>query len=449
MAAVRLSRGLRAAANSLSGVSWPVEDGRRVAAVIGGGIVGTAVARQLQLKRPDWRVVLLEKNEALADEQTGHNSGVIHSGVYYTPGSLKARLCLRGNELLYDFCAQQNIPVTRCGKLIVATHEAELPRLQALLERGQANGVPGLELLEGSSAVQAHEPHCAGIAAIHCPSTGIVDYRQVTQALCDDLVARGGHVYMGSRVERIDSKENEGVQLYVAGVSTPLHADYAIGCAGVYSDRLARVTRVDGTSSPDGTWHHLARPPPLPDIVPIRGEYLVLRENKRHLVRGNIYPVPDPTLPFLGVHFTPRMDGSLWLGPNAVPALARQGYSWRDISWPDLWDMVASRGYWRLAWRHRWFGLDEIRRSLDLRAQVRYLQRYIPDIQVDDVQQGPAGVRAQALDKAGQLVEDFVLETVGPNTLHVINAPSPAATSSLAIAEYVVTEAAGRLHWDP
>lgn len=414
---------------------------RGAVAVVGGGIVGAAVAREVgrRLRAAGAGALgaaLLEKEAHVAAHQTGRNSGVVHCGVYYKTGSLKARLCVRGSRLAYEYCDARGIPYNRCGKLIVASEASELGRLRALYENGQANGVPGLTYLGSPEEVRAREPHCAGIAAVHCATTGVVDWGRVARSFAGDFERdSGGEVLLQHEVLGAESGEG-GVELRVrvggpGGREERMRFQHAIFCGGLHSDRLAAAA--EGGRAPL--------------VIPVRGEYLVLKPEARHLVKGNIYPVPNPIVPFLGVHFTPRMDGSMWLGPNAVYALSREGYSWGDISLRDLWEALRYAGFWKLAATHWAFGLDEVYRSLVTAAQVRRMQAYIPELRVEHVERGPTGVRAIALGEDGKMVDDFVFESGGARgggparVLHVLNAPSPAATSSLAIAEVVAKEA--------
>ncbi|XP_072511752.1 L-2-hydroxyglutarate dehydrogenase, mitochondrial [Notamacropus eugenii] len=397
--------------------------------VVGAGILGLAAARALLLRRPRLRVLVLEKEAGVARHQTGHNSGVIHSGIYYTPGSLKARLCVRGAGLLYAYCDQRGLPYRRCGKLVVAVRRSELPRLRALYERGQQNQVPGLRLLPPPD-IRAREPHCRGLLALECPSTGIVDYTRVAAAFAEDFRESGGSLLTGFEVSSMQlaaARPEAPVVLSSAG-GAHVRARFVVSCAGLHSDRVAQLS---GCS-------------PEPAIVPFRGDYLLLRPDRTHLVRGNIYPVPNPEFPFLGVHFTPRMDGSVWLGPNAVLAFKREGYGLLDFSARDTWDALRNSGLLRLVLRHTSFGLAEMYRAFFLPATIRQLQEFIPEIRAEDVVRGPSGVRAQALDSSGNLVEDFVFDggagALGARVLHVRNAPSPAATASLAIAEEIAQE---------
>ncbi|XP_044534156.1 L-2-hydroxyglutarate dehydrogenase, mitochondrial [Gracilinanus agilis] len=397
--------------------------------VVGAGIVGLAVARLLVLRHPDLLVGVLEKEAGVARHQSGHNSGVIHSGLYYAPGSLKARLCVRGAALLYAYCEERHIPYRRCGKLVVAVERSEVPRLRALYERGLQNKVPDLRLL-GPPDIQEREPYCRGLLALESPHTGIVDYKRVAEAYAEDFCEAGGVLHMGFEVNNIQLV-GSGAQAPIEILSTGgacVQSRYVVTCAGLQSDRVAQLS---GCSS-------------QPSIVPFRGDYLVLRPEKAHLVRGNIYPTPNPRLPFLGVHFTPRMDGSVWLGPNAILAFKREGYGFLDFNARDTCDTVLNRGLVKLLFRHFNAGLAELLRSFSLAATIKDLQRFIPEITVEDVARGPSGVRAQALDGEGNLVDDFVFDggvgALGSRILHVRNAPSPAATSSLAISEVIVDE---------
>ncbi|RUS72272.1 hypothetical protein EGW08_019960, partial [Elysia chlorotica] len=403
--------------------------------IVGGGIVGTATAQELITRHPQLRLAVLEKESELAAHQSGHNSGVIHAGIYYTPGSLKAKLCVKGLKMTYAYCDKHNIPYKKCGKLIVALDPEELPRLDGLLERGQQNGVPDLRMV-GPDGIKDIEPNCVGLKAIHSPHTGIIDWGLVTKHYGKQFEAQGGKVYTNFNVSKFglkaESKENSSdglthpVEIISSSKESPvISSRYVVTCGGLHSDRLAEKSGCD----------------PEPRIVPFRGEYLLLSPEKSDLVRGNIYPVPDPRFPFLGVHFTPRTDGSVWLGPNAVLAFKREGYGYLQFSVKDLADALSFRGLRKLAFQHFFYGLKEMYKGIYIKAQVKQLQRYVPSLQPEDVVRGPSGVRAQALDRDGKLVDDFVFDCgttdLGRRVLHVRNAPSPAATSSLAIAEMV------------
>ena len=389
-----------------------------VVAVVGGGIVGLAVARELTRRRPGERVVVLEKEDRLAAHQTGRNSGVVHAGIYYAPGSLKATLCTRGRHLMRDYCAEHGIAYDTCGKLVVAVDAAELDRLDTLERTATANGVPGLRRLDGSG-IREVEPHATGLAALHSPQTAITDYVAVAEAMAAEVRAEGGEVRLSSEVTGI-VRQRGRVRVEVAG-SDPFVVDRLVVCGGLHGDRLADLVE----SRRDLR------------IVPFRGEYMRVSAAKQDLVHGMVYPVPDPRYPFLGVHLTRRVDGSLEVGPNAVLALAREGYGWGHVSPGELAATLRWPGFWRLARAHWRTGVHEVRGSLSTRAYMRLAQRYVPAIGAADVVRGGSGVRAQAVERSGALVDDFRITSSDGITL-VRNAPSPAATSSLAIAEHVV-----------
>jgi L-2-hydroxyglutarate oxidase LhgO len=396
-------------------------------AVVGGGIVGLATTRELLVRFPHLKIANVEKEDAFNKHQTGRNSGVIHSGIYYKPGSFKAKLCVEGRRLAWDYCHQKGIEYKQVGKLIVATEESELPRLMDLWERGQQNGVEGLELLDAAQ-IREREPYCQGIKAIFSPVTGIVDWGRVSQSYGDDAKERGAEMLLCRQVTAIERRPTLTVlKLGEEGRNGDVQARYVITCGGLYADKLAQMT--GGKRDPK--------------IVPFRGDYLILKPERSYLVKGNIYPVPDPEFPFLGVHFTPRMDGSIWLGPNAVLAFAREGYSFFSINPPELWDAITYPGFFKLATKYWKIGAGEMYRDLVRSAYVKSLQRYIPDLKPEDCLPGPAGVRAQAMSADGSLVDDFVFDG-DKNVVHVRNAPSPAATSSLAIGKYIVDEASKR-----
>lgn len=392
-------------------------------AVIGGGIVGLAVARDLLIRRPDLRLTVLEREDELATHQSGHNSGVMHAGIYYAPGSLKARLCREGKADLESYAEQHAIPFERCGKLVVALGEDELPRLEALHERATANGVPGLELV-GPERIAEIEPHAAGIRALWSPETGIIDFRRVARSYADDVRASGGAILTGRTVTAVTSR-SDGLVLSTSGGDVV--AGHVIACAGLWADRVAAMS---GDAGPER-------------IVPFRGDYYTLRPGARHLTRGLIYPVPDPRFPFLGVHFTKRIDGEVWAGPNAVLAFARTGYRRRDIDLRGLFGTLADPGFRRLARKFWRTGMAEFWRDWSKASFVRELQRFVPEIRADQLTFGPSGVRAQALDPGGTLVDDFRLRG-SDRILHVVNAPSPAATASLAIGRELGTQAIER-----
>jgi (S)-2-hydroxyglutarate dehydrogenase len=391
--------------------------------IVGGGIVGLATAWRLLEARPR-RLVVLEAEPQLAAHQTGRNSGVIHAGLYYRPGSLKARLCAEGREDLFRFCEQHGVPVERCGKLVVATRLSEVPRLDALLERGLANGLRGLTKLPADAIVEV-EPHARGVAAVRVPDTGIVDFRQVCAALAAAVERHGGEVWRSTSAlgAVVDRRE-----LRVSTTRGDLACRLLVGCAGLHADRFARSCGLE----------------PEVAIVPFRGEYYELVAERRELVRHLIYPVPDPAFPFLGVHFTRRIDGAREAGPNAVLALAREGYRWTTVSLRDLRDLAGFPGFWRLGRRYWRAGLAEAARSLSKRRFVRALQRLVPELRPADLRGGSSGVRAQAVGRDGQLLDDFhIVER--ERMIHVLNAPSPAATAALAIGGHLAELAASRL----
>ncbi|WP_297152920.1 L-2-hydroxyglutarate oxidase [Thermogemmatispora sp.] len=401
--------------------------------IVGAGLVGLATAREYLRRRPGLRLLVVEKEPRIAAHQSGHNSGVLHTGIYYTPGSLKARACVAGHRAMLAFCREHGIPFQLCGKVIVALTEEELPRLQALYERGQRNGVQGLELI-GPERLREIEPAAAGLRAIYSPNTGIVDFTRVAAALAEEITAHGADLRLSCQVVGLLPRAAEVVVQTRSHPPTAasqsgsreeeLTARAVITCAGLYSDRLARLTGDDGGLR----------------IVPFRGDYYVLRPEKRQLVRGLIYPVPDPRFPFLGVHLTLRPNGEVWVGPNAVLALAREGYGRWQLHPRELWETLSYGGFWRLARRYWRMGLAELYRDYVKRAYVRQVQRYVPALRAEDLLPGPSGVRAQALAPDGSLVDDFVIRR-GQRVLHVQNAPSPAATSSLVIAQMIVDEA--------
>ncbi|MDQ2683624.1 MAG: L-2-hydroxyglutarate oxidase [Chloroflexota bacterium] len=385
--------------------------------VIGAGIVGLATAREILMRRPETRLTVLEMESAIGQHQTGHNSGVIHAGIYYKPGTLKARMCVAGASRMIRYCQEQGIRYELCGKLIVATDHDELPRLAELERRAIENGVPGVRMVDGPE-LREIEPHCAGIRALWSPATGIVDYGEVACSFANQVRAMGGDIRTGHRVVGLTRRAGRTL---VSTSEGEFEAANVIACAGVYSDRVARLSGSD-----DG-----------PLIAPFRGDYYVLRPEKRSLVRTNIYPVPDPRFPFLGVHFTPRVNGDVWLGPNAVLAFSRTGYRFRDVNIRDMADLLSSRGFLTFGRKNWRTGLDEMRRDLSKTRFLASLQRYIPELTADDIVPGPSGVRAQALNRDGSMVDDFVIDQ-SPGMLHVRNAPSPAATSSLEIGGYIV-----------
>ncbi|MEO3829555.1 L-2-hydroxyglutarate oxidase [Actinomadura sp. B10D3] len=399
---------------------------RKRAAVVGGGIVGVSVARHLARRADDVDVTLFEKEDRLAAHQTGHNSGVVHAGLYYEPGSLKATLCLRGVELLREAVREHGVPYEECGKIVVALGERELPRLDAIHARAVANGVPGVRLIGGDEITEL-EPHARGIRALHSPRTAIVDYVALTVALAADFRAAGGSVRLGERVTGLEQR-GRAVRL-TAGQGTE-EFDLVIACAGLASDRLARA----------------AGEPAEPRIVPFYGDYFLLDASTRHLVNGLIYPVPDPRYPFLGVHLTKRIDGAVMLGPNAFLSLGRESYEGGRPVPADVRDAVGFPGFWRFAARNLPAAVREARTALSSRQFVAEARKYVPALPSGAVARGPRGIRAQAMDARGGLVDDFVISGT-EHIVHVRNAPSPGATSALAIAEHIVGEALRRRSW--
>ncbi len=393
--------------------------------VVGAGIVGLATAHALLRSQPGLSVTVLDKEDGIAKHQTSHNSGVVHSGIYYRPGSLRAALCVRGVGMLRAFCEEHGVEYDEVGKVVVATDQSELPRLQTLFERGQANGVPDLALID-PDRLREIEPHSAGIRAIHSPRTAIADFPGVAAKLADLIVEEGGEVRTGVAVEGI---HGSGVGATVSTSAGPLEASFVVTCAGVQADRIARQA---GANVDDVR------------IVPFRGEYYLVNENRHDLVKGLIYPVPDPALPFLGVHLTRTVHGEVEAGPNAVFAFSRDGYGTFDVRLADVADAVAFPGLWAMAGRFWRIGAYEFYRSFSKAAFVAALQRLVPELGMDDVRRGGAGVRAQALGRDGKLLDDFVIRE-SPRALHVINAPSPAATASLAIGEHIAALVGPRL----
>jgi L-2-hydroxyglutarate oxidase LhgO len=398
-------------------------------AIVGGGIVGLATAREFLLRRPALRLIVLEKEELLAQHQTGHNSGVMHAGIYYAPGSLKAKACVAGRAAAVEYCQTKGIRYELCGKLIVALDESEVVRLHSLWERATINGVPGIQWIEGER-IQEIEPHAVGIAAIWSPNTGIVDWGEVARAYADDVRASGGSIMTGAKVVLMRNSSAETTIAYETrdGTQEEIRARFVITCAGLYSDRMARMT--EGKSGVK--------------IVPFRGDYYQIAPHKAHLCRGMIYPVPDPEFPFLGVHLTRHIDGTVWAGPNAVMAFAREGYGRWEIHVPELLETLAFPGFWKLARKYWRTGLREMYRDYVKNAYVHELQRYTPAIAKADLVAEKSGVRAQALDWQGKMVDDFLI-VHGERVAHVQNAPSPAATSSLIIARMIADEVSKRI----
>jgi len=391
-------------------------------AVVGAGIVGLAVARELLRRHPRLRLVVVDKEPQLAAHQTGHNSGVVHAGIYYKPGSLKARLCVAGAAELMAYCEQRGIALERCGKVIVARSAAELPRLDELERRGRANGVPGLRRVD-AAGLREIEPHAVGVAALHSPYTAIVDFPAVARALADDVVAAGGELALGREVTAVERRAGGELALR-HGDHDATVARRVVFCAGLWADRLARAMGAD----------------PDPRIVPFRGQYLRLAPEAQPLVRGLIYPVPDPALPFLGVHLTRHISGEVWAGPTALLVAARDAYRLGRVRRRDVRDTLGWPGTWRVMARFWRSGVAELRMAASRRAFAAACADYVPALRPEHLLPGPAGVRAQAVSRDGQLVDDFAFSEA-PGALHVRNAPSPAATSSLAIASLIADRA--------
>jgi L-2-hydroxyglutarate oxidase len=387
-------------------------------AIVGGGIVGLSVGKALLERTPEARVVVVEKENHWAAHQTGHNSGVIHSGIYYKPGSYKAKFAIEGARLIPEFCQEHGIEHDVCGKIIVATEEFELPLLDNLLKRGFAHGLPVRKI--GPEEIKQIEPHCAGIAGIEVKSTGIADYKKVAATYANIIRENEGELKLGCEVLGINRNGDGSVLETTTG---PIHAKFVVNCGGLHCDRIAVMDKVD----------------PQAKIVPFRGEYFELTPQKRYLVKNLIYPVPNPEFPFLGVHFTRMTDGNIHCGPNAVLALKREGYSWSDISLRDMWDSLTYKGFWNLAKKNFGEGMKEVYRSFSKKAFTKSLQRLIPEVQEDDLVPSHAGVRAQALLPDGKMVDDFLIVR-GENSVHVCNAPSPAATASLPIGRAVAAQ---------
>ena len=385
-------------------------------AIIGGGIVGCATALAISTRNPKLKIVLFEKEALLAQHQTGHNSGVIHAGLYYRPGSLKASTCATGREALYRFCTEHDIPHQRCGKVVVAVNEAEIAALDELERRGKANGLDGLQRLTATE-VQEREPHVRGVAGLFVPQTGIVDYVRVTQVMADIFQSRGGVIHLATPISRISQKHEH--YLLHTGDKT-FQANALVNCGGLHADRIASSAGLR----------------PGLKIVPFRGEYYEFKPERSSLVKHLIYPVPDPQMPFLGVHFTRMIDGTVEAGPNAVLAWRREGYKRSDISLRDLAETLAFGGFWKLSARFWRIGIEEHGRSFSKRRFVKSLQRLMPELKEEDLIPGASGVRAQAVDDEGRMVDDFRIQTQG-RMVHVLNAPSPAATASLSIGEHI------------
>ncbi|MGD0262852.1 MAG: L-2-hydroxyglutarate oxidase [Verrucomicrobiota bacterium] len=392
--------------------------------IIGGGIVGLATAYKLALRCPSARVTVLEKEDKVCSHQSGHNSGVLHAGLYYKPGSLKARLAVSGIREMVAFCREHAVPHEICGKLVVAADESEMPRLRDLHDRGTQNGLAGLRLLNREQ-MREIEPHAGGLAALQVPQEGIVDYAKVCESLQKEIEAKGGSVALKAKVTALRLQNGEWRIGTTAGDYT---GDFVINCGGLHCDRLSLLA---------GEKREVR-------IVPFRGEYYRLKPERQHLVRNLIYPVPDPRFPFLGVHFTRLIHGGIEAGPNAVLALAREGYRKTDVKLADVWDALTFSGLWRFLGKHKRMSWDELRRSFSRRLFCESLQKLVPEVRAADLGPGGAGVRAQAMSPDGNLVQDFCLLN-RPRALHVLNAPSPGATAALVIGEEIANLVAREL----
>jgi L-2-hydroxyglutarate oxidase len=395
--------------------------------IVGGGIVGLATALKLAEAYPRIKLLVLEKEARLASHQTGHNSGVIHSGIYYKPGSLKARTCVAGRKALIDFCDQHGVPYELCGKVIVATSDQELPRLEELHRRGVANGVENVELI-GRERLKELEPHATGIKGLRVPATGIIDYTKVAEAYATMIRAAGVEIRTSSRVAGVIMSRQE---IVLQSASGDYRTTHVINCCGLHADLVAKVI-ARGERDPARAKFR---------IIPFRGEYYKMVTAKQHLVRNLIYPVPDPAFPFLGVHFTRMIGGGVEAGPNAVLASAREGYHRTDVNLGDFWKMVSFKGFWAMAGKYWRTGSGELYRSLSKQAFVKALQKLLPEITTRDLAPGGSGVRAQAVSTNGALVDDFIIQQ-SRNAIHVLNAPSPGATASLAIGRAIAETAA-------
>jgi len=390
--------------------------------IIGGGIICTATAMALQ-KDSDYKILIIEAEDKLAAHQTGNNSGVIHSGLYYKPGSLKAKNCAKGRELMYRFCEENDILYEKCGKIVVAVDESELKPLNMLYERGIVNGLAGLKKLNAGE-LKEYEPNVSGIAGLFVPETGIVDYKKVTQVYAAKVKDKNGEIKLNCKCLSV---QKSGKELIISTNIGELKTKFLVNCGGLYSDRIAKICGVD----------------PGLMIIPFRGEYYKLKSDKKHLVKNLIYPVPDPNFPFLGVHFTRMIDGGVEAGPNAVLAFKREGYSHNDISLRDVSEMITYPGFWKMVSKYYKMGFSEFHRSLNKTAFVKALKKLVPEIDTDSIEEGGAGVRAQALEPSGKLVDDFrIVET--EKMIHVLNAPSPAATASISIGNYIAELAKSR-----
>jgi L-2-hydroxyglutarate oxidase LhgO len=394
--------------------------------IIGGGIVGLATALELTKRYPQYKLAVLEKEDRIAAHQTSHNSGVIHSGIYYKPGSLKAQTCVTGAKAMVAFCQEHSIPYEICGKVVVATSPAEIPRLEELHRRGTANGVEGMEMI-GPERLRELEPHATGIKALHVPTTGIIDFPRVAQTYARLVQEKGGEICLRHELQRIVQADS---RLVLETTQDTIHSKFMINCGGLHCDRIARLAgaQIDV------------------QIVPFRGEYYTIAPQRQSLVKNLIYPVPDPAFPFLGVHFTRTIDGIVEAGPNAVLAFTREGYKKSDFNTRDLQETLAFSGFRKVARKYWQTGIGEIYRSFSKHAFLTALQRLMPELTLSDLQPGGSGVRAQAISSDGVLVDDFMISVTG-RALHVLNAPSPGATASLAIGKMIVEKAAEAFGW--
>ena len=394
--------------------------------IIGAGIIGLATANEIIKSEKNKNILVLDKSNSVASQQSGHNSGVIHSGIYYKPGSLKAQFCVEGRKTMTEFCEQNEIPVWTCGKLIVATKESDLPRINNLYERGKQNNVEGLRAVSAEE-IREIEPHVVALKALHAPKTGIVDYIKVTQAYADQFRNHGGDIFLNTEV--VGSETTKG-RIIVKTKQGDIETKNVINCAGLHADRVARLFGLETELK----------------IIPFRGEYYTLKKSREYLVKGLIYPVPNPELPFLGVHFTQTMKNCVEAGPNAVLATKREGYRKRDISIRDSFEIFTYKGFWKLAKKNWKTGIWEINRSLRKSVFVESLRELIPEVNGSDLTGSGSGVRAQAVGSDGSLIDDFRIER-SENTIHVLNAPSPGATSSLVIGKYICNLARQQLEY--
>jgi L-2-hydroxyglutarate oxidase len=395
--------------------------------IIGGGIVGLATALALKSQFPKLSIAIVEKEAEVACHQTGHNSGVIHAGIYYKPGSYKAKLCVEGSRLMMEFCEANAVRYERCGKVIVATTDDELPRLEVLYERSIANGIQGVELI-GPERIKEIEPHTRAVRALYSPNTGITDFKQVAEAMANRIVDMGGNIFFSARVEALT--RSDGL-FHLETARTLVRSRYLINCAGLFADRMARMMGLR----------------PNVRLIPFRGEYYSLKPECQ-LVRALIYPVPDPEFPFLGVHFTKRINGGYEAGPNAVLAFAREGYRFWNISWKDLLEMFAFAGFWAMARKYWRTQVYELYRSMSRSAFLHALQKLVPELEDEDMDEGGSGVRAQIVTAEGFLVDDFLI-VEAPNAINVLNAPSPAATASIAIGRHIAGLASKSFNLSP